>query len=102
MIAVGGTGAHKTANLDTTVEDIYGKISTAAASGVLSIGGKSGNITLATAGTKNGDVNLTMTDKELSASIVGLGSAAFTEASAYDTHGAATAVLGKSTEKSTV
>ena len=101
MIAVGGTGAHKTANLDTTVEDIYGKISTAAASGVLSIGGKSGNITLATAGTKNGDVNLTMTDKELSASIVGLGSAAFTEASAYDTHGAATAVLGKSTDKST-
>ena len=101
MIAVGGTGAHKTANLDTTVEDIYGKISTAAASGVLSIGGKSGNITLATAGTKNGDVNLTMTDKELSASIVGLGSAAFTEASAYDTHGAAAAVLGKSTDKST-
>ena len=101
MIAVGGTGAHKTENLDTTVEDIYGKISTAAASGVLSIGGKSGNITLATAGTKNGDVNLTMTDKELSASIVGLGSAAFTETSAYDTHGAAAAVLGKSTDKST-
>lgn len=101
MIAVGGTGTHKTANLDTTVEDIYGKISTAAASGVLSIGGKSGNITLATAGTKNGDVNLTMADKELSASIVGLGSAAFTETSAYDTHGAAAAVLGKSTNKST-
>lgn len=101
MIAVGGTGAHKTENLDTTVEDIYGKISTAAASGVLSIGGKSGNITLATAGTKNGDVNLTMTDKELSASIVGLGSAAFTETSAYDTNGAAADVLGKSTDKST-
>lgn len=101
MIAVGGTGTHKTANLDTTVEDIYGKISTAAASGVLSIGGKSGDITLATAGTKNGDVNLKMTDKELSASIVGLGSAAFTESSAYDTKGSATAVLGKSTDKST-
>lgn len=101
MIAVGGTGAHKTANLDTTVEDIYGKISAAAASGVLSFGGQSGDITLATASTKNGDVNLKMTGKALSASIVGLGSAAFTESSAYDTHGAAAAVLGKSTDAST-
>lgn len=101
MIAVGGTGAHKTANLDTTVEDIYDKISDAAAGGVLSFGGQSGDITLATAGTKNGDVNLTMTGKALSASIVGLGSAAFTESSAYDAKGAAAAVLGKSTDKST-
>lgn len=101
MIAVGGTGAHKTANLDTTVEDIYDKISDAAAGGVLSFGGQSGDITLATAGTKNGDVNLKMTGKALSASIVGLGSAAFTESSAYDAHGAAAAVLGKSTDKST-
>ena len=98
MIAVGGTGTHKTANLDTTVEDIYGKISDAAAGGVLSFGGQSGDITLATAGTKNGDVNLTMTGKALSASIVGLGSAAFTESSEYDTKGAAAAVLGKSTD----
>ena len=101
MIAVGGTGAHKTANLDTTVEDIYGKISAAAAGGVLSFGGQSGDITLKTASTENGDVNLSMTGKELSASIVGLGSAAFTESSAYDTHGAAAAVLGKSTDAST-
>lgn len=101
MIAVGGTGAHKTANLDTTVEDIYGKISDAAAGGVLSFGGQSGDITLATAGTKNGDVNLKMTGKALSASIVGLGSAAFTESSEYDTSGAAAAVLGKSTDAST-
>ena len=101
MIAVGGTGAHKTANLDTTVEDIYDKISDAAAGGVLSFGGQSGDITLATAGTKNGDVNLKMTGKALSASIVGLGSAAFTESSAYDTKGAAADVLGKSTDKST-
>lgn len=101
MIAVGGTGAHKTANLDTTVEDIYGKISDAAAGGVLSFGGQSGDITLATAGTENGDVNLKMTGKALSASIVGLGSAAFTESSAYDTKGAAAAVLGKSTDVST-
>lgn len=101
MIAVGGTGAHKTANLDTTVEDIYGKISDAAAGGVLSFGGQSGDITLATAGTENGDINLTMTGKALSASIVGLGSAAFTESSAYDAKGAAAAVLGKSTDAST-
>ena len=101
MIAVGGTGAHSTANLDTTVEDIYGKISDAAAGGVLSFGGQSGDITLATAGTKDGDVNLTMTGKALSASIVGLGSAAFTESSEYDANGAAAAVLGKSTDTST-
>ena len=101
MIAVGGTGAHKTANLDTTVEDIYDKISDAAASGVLSFGGQSGDITLATAGIKNGDVNLKMTGKALSASIVGLGSAAFTESSAYDAKGAAADVLGKSTDTST-
>lgn len=101
MIEVGGTGAHKTANLDTTVEDIYGKISDAAAGGVLSFGGQSGDITLATAGINNGDVNLTMTGKALSASIVGLGSAAFTESSEYDTSGAAAAVLGKSTDTST-
>ena len=101
MIAVGGTGAHKTANLDTTVEDIYGKISAAAAGGVLSFGGQSGDITLATASTKNGDVNLKMTGKALSASIVGLGSAAFTESSEYDTSGAAAAVLGNPTDTST-
>ena len=101
MIAVGGTGAHKTANLDTTVEDIYGKISDAAAGGVLSFGGQSGDITLATAGTNNGDVNLKMIGKALSASIVGLGSAAFTESSAYDAKGAAADVLGKSTDAST-
>lgn len=101
MIAVGGTGAHRIANLDTTVEDIYGKISDAAAGGVLSFGGQSGDITLATAGTNDGDVNLKMTGKALSASIVGLGSAAFTESSAYDTKGAAAAVLGKSTDAPT-
>lgn len=101
MIAVGGTGAHKTANLDTTVEDIYDKISDAAAGGVLSFGGQSGDITLATTSTKNGDVNLSMTGKALSASIVGLGSAAFTESSEYDVHGAAAAVLGQSTDAST-
>ena len=101
MIAVGGTGAHKTANLDTTVEDIYGKISAAAAGGVLSFGGQSGDNTLATASTKNGDVNLAMTGKALSASIVGLGSAAFTESSEYDTSGAAAAVLGNPTDTST-
>ena len=42
-----------------------------------------------------------MTGKALSASIVGLGSAAFTESSAYDTKGSAAAVLGKSTDVST-
>ncbi len=93
-IKVGGTGDHKEDTLDVAVDDIYTKIAQAASGGVLSFGGQAGEITLAEAGTDNGSVNLTMTGKELSASIVGLGDAAYKAASAFDAAGAAAAVKG--------
>jgi hypothetical protein len=53
---------------------------------VNSFGGKTGAITLKAADkTTNGTVNLEMSDNELQASIVGLGSAAYTESTAYAT-----------------
>ena len=53
---------------------------------VNSFGGKTGAITLKEADkTTNGTVNLEMSDNELQASIVGLGSAAYTESTAYAT-----------------
>lgn len=54
--------------------------------GVTSVGGKTGAITIKTAGTANGDVNIAISEGgELSAAIVGLGDAAFTDADAYAT-----------------
>lgn len=71
------------------------------AAGVVSVGGESGTITLKGDGTSNGDVNLTMSGKQIQASIVGLGTAAYTNSSAYDVSGAAADVLGSSTDVST-
>lgn len=71
------------------------------AAGVVSIGGASGVITLKGDGSTNGDVNLTMTGQQLGATIVGLGSAAFTDSSTYDASGAAAAVLGTNADSST-
>ena len=71
------------------------------AAGVVSIGGESGVITLKGDGNSNGDVNLTMNGKQLQAAIVGLGTAAYTNSSAYDPSGAAAAVLGTSGDSST-
>lgn len=71
------------------------------AAGVVSIGGESGVITLKGDGNSNGDVNLTMNGKQLQAAIVGLGTAAYTNSSAYDVSGAAAAVLGTSGDSST-
>lgn len=56
------------------------------AAGVTSFGGKTGAITLKAAGANNGDVNLSISDAgEVSAAIVGLGDAAYTNATAYAT-----------------
>ena len=60
-----------------------------AAAGVTSFGTKTGAITLKAKGNTNGTVNLEMSDNELQASIVGLGSAAFTASTAYDAAGKA-------------
>lgn len=96
-IKVGGDGNHKADNLDAAVEDIYTKITAAAEGGVLTFGGEAGNITLADEAIANGSVNLTMTGKTLSASIVGLGDAAYKAASAFDAAGSAAAVKGDKT-----
>ena len=71
------------------------------AAGVVSIGGQSGTITLKGDGASNGDINLTMSGQQLQAAIVGLGTAAYTSSDAYDTSGAAAAVLGTSSDAST-
>lgn len=70
------------------------------AAGVVSIGGQSGVITLKGDGNSNGDVNLTMNGQQMQAAIVGLGTAAYTNSSAYDPSGAAAAVLGTSGDSS--
>ena len=75
-IAVGGEGSHKGQKLDVTVEDIYTQIGNAAASGVTSFGGKTGEITIDGNGTGNYKVKLAMTGNELGATIEGLGTAA--------------------------
>ena len=75
------------------------------AAGVVSIGGESGVITLKNGGANNGDINLTMSGKQLNASIVGLGTAAYTNSSAYDASGAAatvqTTIMGTASDPST-
>ena len=75
-IAVGGEGSHKGQKLDATVEDIYTQIGNAAASGVTSFGGKTGEITIDGNGTGNYKVKLAMTGNKLGATIEGLGTAA--------------------------
>lgn len=86
-------GALKT--LDSKIHEVE------TAAGVVSIGGASGEITLKGDGNTNGDVNLTMSGKQMQASIVGLGTAAYTNSSAYDPSGAAAAVQGTSGDAST-
>lgn len=80
------------ANLNTVVGELAKGVdkaiadaSTAASSGVTSFGGATGAIALKAKATANGSVNLEVTNKILSASIVGLGSAAYTNSSAYAT-----------------
>lgn len=72
----------------------------ATAAGVVSVGGVSGTIGLKAGSTTNGDINLTMDGQNLQANIVGLGTAAFTNSSAYDVSGAAEAVRGNTTDSS--
>lgn len=86
-------GALKT--LDAKVHEVETK------AGVTSVGGQTGDITLKNGGTSNGDINLTMDGQQLQAAIVGLGTAAYTNSSAYDASGAAAAVLGTSADTST-
>lgn len=76
-ILVGGDGTYSTNNLQEAIEAIDGRIVQAAASGVQSFGGKTGAITVrggqaATAPA----VNLTMSDNELQAAVIGVATTA--------------------------
>ena len=74
-------------------QEIEASIEGAVAGSVASIGGQAGTITLLGGQTGNGSVNLTMDGKQLGAAVVGLKSAAFTEASAYDAAGTAAGLI---------
>ena len=80
------------ANLNTVVGELAKGVdkaiadaSKAATSGVTSFGGAVGVIALKDKDTTNGSVNLEVLNDTLSASVVGLGSAAYTDSSAYAT-----------------
>lgn len=71
--------------VEEALEDLYTKVSQAAASGVQSFGGQTGAITVDTANTTDGQVKFSMSSKQLKGTVNGLKSAAYTESSAYAT-----------------
>lgn len=101
-ITVGGESSQSTKNVATAFKDLEDRVATAEGkAGVTSIGGQAGAISVKNGQADNGSINLSVSaEKELSATIVGLKSAAYTEASAYDTSGSAAAVDTKLTEAS--
>lgn len=84
-ILVGGDGTYSESDLQTAIEAMDGRITSAAASGVQSFGGQTGAITVDTANTTNGQVKFSMSGKQLKGTVNGLKSAAYTESSAYAT-----------------
>ena len=71
--------------VEEALEDLYTKVSQAAASGVQSFGGQTGAITVDTANTTNGQVKFSMSSEQLKGTVNGLKSAAYTESSDYAT-----------------
>ncbi len=84
-ILVGGDGTYGENDLQTAIEAMDSKITSAAASRVQSFGGQTGAITVDTANTTNGQVKFSMSSKQLKGTVNGLKSAAYTESSAYAT-----------------
>ena len=84
-ILVGGDGTYGEDDLQTAIEAMDSRITSAAASGVQSFGGQTGAITVDTANTTNGQVKFSMSSKQLKGTVNGLKSAAYTESSAYAT-----------------
>lgn len=73
-------------SVDTAVGKLIKGIEDAKESGVTSFAGETGVLTVDTLGTGNGNVKFIMgADKQLKASVTGLGSAAYTESTAYAT-----------------
>lgn len=84
-ILVGGDGTYGEDDLQTAIEAMDSRITSAAASGVQSFGGQTEAITVDTANTTNGQVKFSMSSKQLKGSVNGLKSAAYTESSVYAT-----------------
>ena len=99
-ITVGGESSQKDSSVAVAFKNLEDRVATAEGkAGVTSIGGQAGAISVKNGQTASGSINLEVsTGKQLSATIVGLKSAAYTEASAYDTSGSAAAVDAKLTE----
>lgn len=93
-ITVGGESSQKGNTVDVAFKNLEDKVATVEGkAGVTSIDGKTGAFTVKAASKTNGAVNINVSEgREISAAIVGLKSAAFTEASAYDKAGAAATV----------
>lgn len=71
--------------LDVAIGKLAKGIADASANGVLSFGGQTGAITVDTTTTTNGAVKFAMSGKNLTGTVNGLKSAAYTESSAYAT-----------------
>lgn len=84
-ILVGGDGIYGEDDLQTAIKAMDSRITSVAASGVQSFGGQTGDITVDTANTTNGQVKFSMSSKQLKGTVNGLKSAAYTESSAYAT-----------------
>lgn len=93
-ITVGGESTQKDNSVAVAFKNLEDKVATVEGkAGVTSIGGQAGAILVKGGQNSSGSINLEVsTGKELSATIVGLKSAAYTEASAYDKAGAAATV----------
>lgn len=93
-ITVGGESSQKNNTVDVAFKKLEDKVATVEGkAGVTSIDSKTGAFTVKAASETNGAVNINVSEgREISAAIVGLKSAAFTEASAYDKAGAAATV----------
>lgn len=99
-ITVGGESSQKDNSVAVAFKKLEEKVATVEGkAGVTSIDSKTGAFTVKAASETNGAVNINVSEgREISAAIVGLKSAAFTEASAYDKSGSAAAVDVKLTE----
>lgn len=82
-ILVGGDGTYGENDLQTAIEAMDSRITSAAASRVQSFGGQTGAITVDTANTTDGQVKFSMSSKQLKGTVNGLKSAAYTESDAY-------------------
>lgn len=79
------------AAMNLELEQLKGTVSDLQDANVVStFGGKTGDITVRGSQTANGSVNLVMSNNQLQASIVGLGTAAYAATSAFDASGSAT------------